>query len=787
MIFKENCSWIGVPADRYPDSRNAWKIQKAYFKTSFQCSGKAQLEAALTAHSRYKLYVNGTYVTYGPYKADQYHQYCDRLDLGEYLREGENTILLQIMAYPPQECIRDDQKGPDWSVNRACGCCMLFSGRLIENGKETDLSTGNYPWHCCLSNELIPHYYVLSQWMGSMEEINGEKCLRKEEASGSLLTERWCPAEIWWSTEQSHYGNIPVFVLFERPIPLLTKIEHSFSKQNPPRLKEGETDLRFHDLHSRKEELVIPAHTRAVLELDAGILRTGLVRFPCKGGSGSRINITYAESYFLSDEQGNLRKEIRDDYEHGFLYGHSDIYIMREGEQIYEPFLFRTFRFIRMEITTEDTPAFISVPYYIETRYPLKEKTGLGADTDSWIRPIWEISLNTLKNCMHETHEDCPYYEQMQYTMDTRLQMLFVYALSGDTRVARQTIHQYHSSLFPNGMLQSRYPCNDLQIIPAFALQWILMVEDYWLFTGDTEIIERYRPTMEAVLGYYRRHKVHGLVEHLGYWEMIDWCDAWDDNYGCPTAGNHGPSSIQNFLYAYALHAAARMLQVIKLPDLSRRYEQEAEEIQNLLYTLCFDVRRGLYREGPGIDEYSQHAQLFAVLCEAGDEAFRKGLMERVHEATDLIPCTFPLQFYLFRAYEKVGMYDATEPLWKLWEQPLKWHMTTVPEEPSDARSDCHAWGSMMLYEFPRKILGVGPDAPGFAKIAVRPIAGYVKKASGTACTPVGEVQVAYESNEKSFRIRVSNQTGKPCTLYLPNGHQRAIAPWQTHEEQYPV
>lgn len=784
MMLKEVCSWIGVPADQYPESRIASEVQRAYFKTSFSAGKDAKLKAVVTAHSRYKLWVNGSYVTFGPCKADHFHQYCDELDLSGYLQEGENTILLQVMAYPPKECVQGDEKGPDWSVNKACGGCMLFSGKLVTEGRETDLSTGNYPWHCHFTQELTPHFYLLSQWMGAMEEVDGENCLTAEEWNTPALTDRWHPAQVKWSTEPSPYGILPVFDLYRRPIPFMTKLMRHFARQNPVKLTEGEREISFRSLKDQTEEVVIPAHTRAVMELDAGTHQTGMIRFPCRGGAGTKLKVTYAESYFLSDEKGELRKEIRDDYEHGFLYGHSDLYWMRDGEQVYEPFWFRTFRFIRVELETGDTPAAIQAPYYLETRYPLEEKTCLEQENEQWIRPIWEISLNTLRNCMHETYEDCPYYEQMQYTMDTRLQMLFVYALSGDTRIAKQTIYQYHTSLLPNGMLQSRYPCNDLQVIPAFALQWILMLEDYYEFTGDLELIERYRPTMEAVLGYYRRHKVNGLAEHLGYWEMIDWCKAWGDNYGCPTAGNTGPSSIQNFIYAYVLHAAARLVQAVRLPDLARRYEGEAKEIEALLYQRCYDPKRGLYREGPGIEDYSQHAQLFAVLCGVGDQAFRRGLMERVHQSSDLIPCSFPLQFYLFRAYEAVGMYDATQKLWDLWEQPLKWHMTTVPEEPADARSDCHAWGSLMLYEFPRKILGVDAEAPGYERIGVHPIAGYVKKAAGKVHTPAGEVQVSYEYQGESFWIEVSNLTGKPCTLYLPDGSQAEVAPGQTCEQR---
>jgi len=39
-----------------------------------------------------------------------------------------------------------------------------------------------------------------------------------------------------------------------------------------------------------------------------------------------------------------------------------------------------------------------------------------------------------------ETYMDCPYYEQLQFIMDTRLQMLFTYAVSRDARLAKKAL-----------------------------------------------------------------------------------------------------------------------------------------------------------------------------------------------------------------------------------------------------------------------------------------------------------------------------------------------------------
>lgn len=129
---------------------------------------------------------------------------------------------------------------------------------------------------------------------------------------------------------------------------------------------------------------------------------------------------------------------------------------------------------------------------------------------------------------MHETFEDCPYYEQMQYTMDTRLQMLFAYRVAADTGLARRTLFDFHASQLPSGILQSRCPSNSKQVIPAFALHWIFMLRDFYEQTGDAAQLRRYFGTMDGVLGYFRDHRgAHGLVENLGYWEFMDWVAQW--------------------------------------------------------------------------------------------------------------------------------------------------------------------------------------------------------------------------------------------------------------------
>ena len=259
----------------------------------------------------------------------------------------------------------------------------------------------------------------------------------------------------------------------------------------------------------------------------------------------------------------------RTDYRNGSLSGTSDIYVpsgcgTRENPEIYTPYLFRTFRYIQLRVETADEPLTLLDFRYRATGYPLEVKTSFAA-SDPTLAPIWDISVRTLRRCMHETYMDCPFYEQLQYAMDGRSEILFTYALSGDDRLARQAMEAFRRSQRPDGLVNCDAPTIGSNVIPGFSIYYLLMVHDHMMYFGDKALVKTHLPAIDRILGFFDEHltdqglvgKVGGILMRDKYWSFIDWAGKWET--GVPGATGQGSGSIimESLLYLYGLQHAA--------------------------------------------------------------------------------------------------------------------------------------------------------------------------------------------------------------------------------------
>lgn len=626
----------------------------------------------VSGRSQFKLFINGVSVHFGPCRSAREVAYVDTLDIAPWLRAGENRLAMQVFSYPehpgeeegPYHCFGDDE-GPAISV----------TGRLGDLDLAAESAWRAWPD----AGQGFNRHQVFM--MGSNETVDGAKALANPFFQKAWTEAGTLPVTVVQSRDYEPFGTRQGKTFLPRPIPLLYRREKSFPGW---------------------EARAFPPHTKASFVLDAGELTTAFFRIGFRGGRGARVLMTYAESYFQKGENGFPCKARRDDAG-GFILGVRDEYAVG-GDGEFEPFRFRTFRFVEVSVETGEEALTILPRPYVETAYPLIN-TKKPVFTDPKKERLYDVAFRTLQLCAHDTYEDCPYYEQLMYACDSRLEILFTYAATEDLALPRQAIRLFAASMQPSGLTQSRFPSRDRQTIPAFSLYFLLMLEDYVLHTGDEDFIRPYIPIAERIVEtFLGKRTASGMLAPQGYWDYFDWTERWSQGGACtPTAARAGESALQNFFFVYALQSLCRLLRRFRRADLAESWLAECDQLLRLTEARCWDAARGLYREGAAVEEYSQHTQIFAVLTglAAGDKA--KALMEKVLTDESLVPCSFMQRFYLFRALEKAGMYERTEGLWQTWQDFLDLGCTTFPETPYSPRSDCHGWSALPLWEFGRK------------------------------------------------------------------------------------
>lgn len=382
----------------------------------------------------------------------------------------------------------------------------------------------------------------------------------------------------------------------------------------------------------------------------------------------------------------------------------------------------------------------------------------------------WDISLRSLKRCMHETYTDCPFYEQLQYAMDARSQILYTYSISGDARLAKQCMEDFRRSQRADGTLNSCYPDSEPNVIPTFSIYYILMLHDFMMYHGDKKFIARHMGCVDSILNFFEEHieqrglvgKIGAALTERGYWSFIDWAPQWETTTGMPAAGLTGPITMESFLYVYGLMHAAEIMEYMNRCDTAKEYRQRAGKVREAINKYCRD-QEGYYLDGPGVSQYSQHCYVFAVLTESVSvEKGKEMLLQTLKDTKRYAPCSVAMAFYLFRALEITNTYEKTDLLWNIWREMLQKHLTTCVENTVDERSDCHAWGAVILYEMPSVILGVRPGAPGYKKIMIRPISGYLESAEGEVITPYGIIRVAWKKEEIG-EIKLSYKIPEAC------------------------
>ena len=722
---------------QYPDTWNShWithpEIDKGaygliHFRNSFDLEEKPnRFVVHLSGDNRYRLHVNGTEVCYGPQLADLRHWRYETIDLASFLKAGENTVAVEVM---------------NWGVERSYGIMSHKTGFLLQGNSKNEwfLNTNRYNRHRrgvndrsqwkVLENKGVNQRAVA--WRGGAGDVVGGFYASNPTDLITASRYPWGWKEIrfddrdWQSPEDvfsdpnTRVENGHGWILQPRTTAIQTSQAVPFTRVARSDLKSLAKDFQF-----GKTALEIPAHSHHTLLIDQGHVTVGYPKLTLSGGQDARVEVIYSEALY----DANNLKGNRDEIEGKTIKGIRDVYLMDGSDQReFQPLWFRTFRFIQLEIETQEAPLRIDDYFHVSSASSFPVIASFKTDHPLY-QQVWDLCWHTMEVCAQDNLISDAYYEQMQYVGDLRPHLKGWTALTGDLTYFHSALEQFNNSRLPDGNVTSCYPLKATFVHPPFSLVWCDMLHDLMMLEGDPAKIEGYQSEIQEVFDYYESLiNEKGLVGKSEYQMFVDW---YLPRGGNSPVNKDGNSAILTLNYAYSLQHAAELVNWLGHPEVAKSYRDRGQQLAEIVRGHCFDEQKGIYADDPEKTYYDQRASVLAVLCGAHSKNESQALMKAVVDPNTPFDSHANLfyYFYLFEAMQKTGVGDFTQQL-QPWNEILKMGMSGTPEKRIEQhpRSDIHPWTAHPVHAYFSVVAGITPTSPGFRTVEIAPNLGALK------------------------------------------------------------
>ena|GEM_PF-222589 len=724
-----------------------------------------------TADSRYKLYVNGTFVGRGPARADQRWQYYDSYDVASHLRAGENVIAAMVHQYGV----------PTHSYTLGRGGFLLqgeAGGQILDTGRSWKVLPSP-AWQ-----RPTPRISPAIMWMEVYDA-------RKEPAGwkrAGFDDSGWSPARELGRPPVNPWKN-----LIPRDIPFLLEQETFPTKildqgtvepieekdvarrlarepHHPgptPGLKDAGKLLKSGD----GPAVVCTDKADVYATIDFGKEVSGYVRLRLKGVAGGIVDLGYSE--VLRDGRVDVGRE--------GPWGFADRYIMRDGPQEWELFFWKGFRYLQLTFRNCPKPVEVESASLLFTSYPVQYR-GHFECSDANLNRIWEVGRWTLQLCMHDGYEDTPWREQGQWVGDAQVELMANYMTFGDVALGSKCLRQIAEGQAPNGSLPAMYPAAAMPFdngIPTFMCQWVSSLLDHYRYTGERKLVAGLYPNVKRLMGYFDRYlDDHGLLAGVPGFVFLDWSAAPPSPSGVELTG-------LNCHYYRALMDAAELASMEK--DEAKRTEWlgKAQRLKQSLNRRLWSEERGVYLPGLSGDkplpQLTVHDTVLAIWSGvASPERIQRGLAalrEADPQEFSFIGTPYFYYFYL-GALRRAGEHrEAVEVTRAAYGEMLQKGATSWWEHFSGEASRSHAWSCAPSFDLPAYVLGVQPTKPGFAEFRIEPHPSGLDWAKGTVPTVRGEIKVQWKRDGQEVELGVDVPMKARAELVLPADRRWVTGP----------
>ena len=455
---------------------------------------------------------------------------------------------------------------------------------------------------------------------------------------------------------------------------------------------------------------------------------------------------------------------------------HTDMsysYVQRGGNETFHPFDYLGFRYLQIDNPGETLSPSDVVALTRHTAVP-DETAGTFTSSNPTANAVFELGRHSALFTAQEQFLDTPTREKGPWLFDGFNESQTAMAAFGEQNLTRKSLVEFAQSqarYWPQGRINKIYPtglgAQDINESTEASAEWVWQ---YWLHTGDRSLLEAVYPVIANVADYVSAaiDPSTGLVTNL---------PATNVYYSTPVVTR------LNVLGVNVFRRAGDIAAVLNRPvnEVTRQRDREA----GLTGAITARLTRadgvyvdGLDAQGTQTTEASQASNTAALAYgvvppdrQATVAAYVAGLgmsnpPQTAGELLEALRVTGRDQDFVDR---------VTDPNTPGWANILARGGTFTWEvwKPIDANGDSmsHGWGSNVLVEIQRELLGVNSTGPGYATFDVSPPRAGLPSASGRVPTPRGDIVVAWH--------RRTRPAGSTLDLSVP---PNATAPLRLHD-----
>jgi alpha-L-rhamnosidase len=463
---------------------------------------------------------------------------------------------------------------------------------------------------------------------------------------------------------------------------------------------------------------------------------------------------------------------------------HTDMsysYVQRGGVETFHPFDYLGFRYFQIDDPGETLTPGDVVALTRHTEVP-DEHAATFASSSPVVDAVFELGRHSALFTAQEQFIDTPTREKGPWLWDGCNESQTAMAAFGEQNLTRKSLLEFAQSQRRywerNGAVNKIYPTGlGAQDINEFTEIYPEWVWQYWMHTGDRALLQTVYPVLVNVAGYVGSaiDPSTGLVNDLL---------STDTYYSFPIVTRINVLGVNVFRRAADV-AAALGRPSSEVNKQRRAQSQLASAINRHLTRGDGTYVDGIDSGGTKTPQASQYANACALAFGVVPPARRAAVAAYVAGFGMAVPVSSGAE--VLKSLAAAGRFDdlvriLTDPAHDGWANVLARGGTFCWEvwEPSDANGDSmsHGWGSNVLVEIQRSLLGVSPTSPGYASFDVSPPPTGLDWAGGSVPTPPGTIAVAWSrptSAGGQFVLDLTVPPNASATVHVPAPRAQSV------------